>query len=116
MLALPDKRFTFDAPRSRTPLAHLIEDHTSSLPPLLRNRAHLEEWATYVEGLRPGSADRAAWIEAQLRDGYSVHNHVWIPIDILRLLQWLDRETNAHYVIRRFANTSPFTNEFILLL
>lgn len=59
---------------------------------------------------------RTAWIERQLRDGYAVHNHVWIPIDLLAVLAWLDRETAAHYEVIRFANTSPLTNEFVFLL
>lgn len=116
MLALPDKRFTFDAGRNRTTLAHLIEDHRSDVPPLLRNRCHLEEWATHVENLAPGSKERESWIQTKLAKGYSVHNHVWIPVDILTLLAWLNRETTAHYQVLRLANTSPLTNEFILLL
>lgn len=115
MLALPDKRFTFDASRPRTTLFHLIDDHASSAPPLVRNRAHLEEWAEHVEHLRPGSPEHAQWIEGQLRDGYAVHNHVWIPRDIVELITWLSRN-GAPLRIERFANTSPLTNEFVFLL
>ena len=111
MLALPDKRFTFDAKRKRTTLAHLLEDHASTAPPAVRNRAHLDEWAEHVEKLRPGTEEHKKWIEQQLRDGYAVHNHVWIPRDILDLIEWL-----AQWRIERFANTSPLTNEFIFLL
>lgn len=116
MLALPDKRFTFDAPRARTPLAHLIEDHRSADPPHVRNRMHLDEWATHVEQLAEGSAERKVWIEKQLQSGYAVHNHVWIAADLVELLEWMNRETTAHWALERLANTSPFTNEFILLL
>lgn len=116
MLALPDKRFTFDAHRRRTSLDHLVADHRSSEPPGIRNRDHLEEWATHVERLPPGSSERTIWIEEQLRSGYSVHNHVWIPTDILELIEWLNRNASTRWNLRRFANTSPLTNEFILLL
>jgi len=115
MLALPDKRFTFDAKRRRTTLAHLLEDHASTAPPAVRNRAHLDEWAEHVEKLRPGTAEYAAWIEQQLRDGYAVHNHVWIPRDVLDLVEWI-ANNRAPMHIERFANTSPLTNEFIFLL
>lgn len=115
MLALPDKRFTFDATRPRTPLPHLLSDHSSDAPPAVRNRRHLDEWAEHVEGLRRGSSEHARWIEQQLRDGYAVHNHVWIPRDILDVLDWL-ASNDAPLRIERFANTSPLTNEFIFLL
>jgi SAM-dependent methyltransferase len=115
MLALPDKRFTFDAKRRRTSLEHLLADHASTLPPSVRNRPHLEEWAEHVEGLRRGSPEYAAWIDQQLRAGYTVHNHVWIPRDILDLLE-RTAQYGAPFRIVRFANTSPLTNEFIFLL
>lgn len=116
MLTLPDKRFTFDAHRRRTPLSHLVADHQSREPPELRNRDHLEDWATHVESLPHGSSERATWIEAQLRSGYSVHNHVWIPTDIVELVEWLNRTSTTRWNLLRFANTSPLTNEFILML
>lgn len=116
MLALPDKRFTFDAHRERTSLEHLLADHESSEPPGVRNRAHLEDWATHVEGLRPGTDERARWLDSQLRSGYSVHNHVWTPADILALIEWMNHSENARWNLERFSDTSPLTNEFILLL
>jgi hypothetical protein len=115
MLALPDKRLTFDAKRRRMTLAHLLEDHASTAPPAVRNRAHLDEWAEHVEKLRPGTAEHKKWIEQQLRDGYAVHNHVWIPRDVLELVEWI-ANNRAPMHIERFANTSPLTNEFIFLL
>ncbi len=115
MIALPDKRFTFDATRQRTPFHHLLADHASIDPPSVRNRGHLDEWAEHVERLRPGSPEHAQWIDRQLRDGYAVHNHVWIPRDILELIAWLSRN-GAPLRVERFANTSPLTNEFLLLL
>jgi SAM-dependent methyltransferase len=114
MLALPDKRFTFDAPRRRTTLEHLRADHASDEPAALRNRVHLEDWGEHVEGLRRGSLEYDRWIDEQLAAGYAVHNHVWIPRDIVALIAWVAR--TAPLRIERVANTSPLTNEFIFLL
>lgn len=111
MLALPDKRFTFDAPRERTALAHLIEDSASRSDPRERNYAHLLEWAEHVEKLRPGSAEWQRFVDESLARGYAVHNHVWIARDIFELLRW----TGGWRVVA-FRNTSVFTDEFLLLL
>ena len=45
LVSLPDKRYTFDYSRKRTPLAHLEDDHHSSAAPQVRNECHLLEWA-----------------------------------------------------------------------
>jgi len=111
MLTLPDKRFTFDAPRKRTSLQHLIDDSRATSDPRERNYAHLVEWATHVEKLSPGSDEWRRWIDDHYARGYAVHNHVWIARDILRLLIW-----SGGWQVAAFRNTSVLTNEFILIL
>jgi SAM-dependent methyltransferase len=111
MLALPDKRFTFDAPRKRTMLAHLIADAESRSDPRDRNYAHLEEWATHVEKLPRDSPEWRQWVDDQYARGYAVHNHVWIARDVLELLAHL-----GGWSVVAFRNTSVFTSEFILVL
>lgn len=116
LMAVPDKRLTFDHARARTPLAHLIADHASPLPPSERNRDHLLEWAEHVEGLDPGSAAFAEWTARQLRDGYAVHNHVWVAQDVLRLLHHLSTAEETAFDLLAWRNASIRRNEFILLL
>jgi predicted SAM-dependent methyltransferase len=111
MLTLPDKRFTFDAPRKRTTLQHLMDDYRSASDPRERNYSHLVEWATHVEKLTPGSDEWRRWIDDNYARGYAVHNHVWIARDILELLIWL-----GGWQVLAFNNTSVLTNEFILIL
>ena len=111
MLALPDKRFTFDAPRERTTLAHLIADSQSKDDPRERNYAHLEEWATHVEKLAPESPEWRSWIDGQYARGYAVHNHVWVALDVVRLIRYL-----GGWSVIAFRNTPVVTNEFILML
>ena len=81
--------FTFDAPRRRTTLAHLIADADSKSDPRDRNYAHLEEWATHVEKLPRGSDEWRRWVDEQYVRGYAVHNHVWVARDVLSLLAYL---------------------------
>jgi SAM-dependent methyltransferase len=111
MMALPDKRFTFDAPRARTTLAHLIEDSRTATDPRDRNYVHLQEWATHVEGLTPESDAWHAWVGTQYANGYAVHNHVWIAKDVLELVAHV-----GGWSVVAFRNTSVFTNEFVLIL
>ena len=111
MLALPDKRFTFDAPRKRTTLAHLIADAEAKNDPRDRNYAHLEEWATHVEKLPRGSEEWRRWVDDQYARGYAVHNHVWIARDVLSLLAYL-----GGWSVVAFRNTSVLTNEFVLVM
>ncbi len=116
MMALPDKRFTFDHGRQRTSLAHLVSDHNSDRPAQQLNRCHLLEWAEHVEHLVPGTSEFDRWVSAQLAQGYSVHNHVWVAQDVFELLRWLNRHTRAAFALEKWCNSSPLRGEFILLL
>jgi len=116
MMAVPDKRFTFDHRRLRTPLAHLVSDHHSARPAHELNKCHLLEWAEHVERLAPGTPEFERWVSAQLAQGYSVHNHVWVAQDLLELVRWLNQHTRAIYSLTKWSNSSPLRGEFILLL
>jgi SAM-dependent methyltransferase len=116
MLAVPDKRYIFDFSRRRTSLSHLEADHVSTAPPEDRNACHLREWAEHVERLVPGTAAFDAWMETQMGHGYSVHNHVWVIQDILKLIRHLGACHAVHFRLRTWSNTSLLGNEFVLLL
>lgn len=116
LISLPDKRYTFDHRRKRTPLAHLEEDHHSTLDPQLRNDGHLLEWAEHVERLQPGSAAFEEWVADQRRRGFAVHNHVWVLQDLLALLAHLRDAYGVTFELVRWSNTSFLGNEFNVLL
>jgi SAM-dependent methyltransferase len=115
-MAIPDKRYTFDRRRPRTPLAHLISDYQSTLPAQELNKGHLLEWAEHVEQLAPGSADFERWVSEQLEHGYSVHNHVWVAQDILEMLHWMNGHQHVRFALERWCNSSPLRAEIIVLL
>lgn len=91
VLVLPDKRRTFDAPRERTSLRHLVLDHRQ--PPdhperRRRDFAAYREWVQLAKRLRtPAQVD--FWARLLQRAGYSIHFHCWIPEDLRELFAHL---------------------------
>jgi SAM-dependent methyltransferase len=84
--AVPDKRYTFDFRRPRTPLSHVIADYENG--PTGSRQAHYLEWARLVyEGSEApddeAARDRAAQLESE---GYSIHFHVWTQADLMEVM------------------------------
>jgi SAM-dependent methyltransferase len=74
--AVPDKRYTFDFRRPRTPLSHVVSDHEKG--PEASRSDHYLEWVLLVGGPR-----NAQELEAE---GYSIHFHVWTQADLVELM------------------------------
>ena len=84
--AVPDKRYTFDFRRPRTPLSHVIADHKDGGH--ASRREHYLEWvraglAGFVGPHEDGVQRRAEQLEAER---YSIHFHVWTQTDLLELM------------------------------
>ena len=93
--AVPDKRYTFDFRRDRTPLQHVIEDHRHGPE---RSRAeHYLQWASFVrEGTGPPSELQAQAYAHQLEaEDYSIHFHVWTASDLTELMLHIQAEHNG---------------------
>ena len=86
LITLPDARHSFDAPRERTTVEHLLRDHEEG-PHVSRER-HYEEWATLIEG-RTG-ADVAARVAEYASTDAHHHFHVWELTDFLALMRALN--------------------------
>lgn len=84
--AVPDKRYTFDFRRPRTPLAHVIDDHEHG--PELSRHEHYLEWQRLVSEphLKPEDPELIARAEAVEAEGYSIHFHVWTQADLVELM------------------------------
>ena len=81
-LAVPDRRRTFDAVRSRTPLAHHLRDHEEG--PAWSRRDHYRDWVRLVERFDEADVEaRAAQLAAE---GASIHFHVWELEDFVTLV------------------------------
>lgn len=87
-LAIPDKRFTFDARRQVTTIEHLKRDHDSG--PRGSREEHFRDWSRHVEGAAEGDVEAVA--EALLQSGYSIHYHAWTQIELLELIVTLRRD------------------------
>jgi SAM-dependent methyltransferase len=83
VLAVPDRRHSFDRTRPATPLAHVVRDHRDG--PQGSREEHYLEWARAVEG-RTGD-DAPARAEELRRARYSIHFHVWDHDALAELLE-----------------------------
>lgn len=108
-VAVPDKRRTFDRDRPVTSLSHLIDDHEQG--PERSLRGHLEEWARLVD--RVPTERVAPWAHQLLRTGYSIHYHVWSPLELLELIVWLERDGALPFAPELFLQRKE---EMILIL
>jgi predicted SAM-dependent methyltransferase len=81
-VAVPDARHTYDAPRSRTTIEHVLRDHRDG--PHTSRQGHYEEWARILEGKPEGLvAERTAEFA---REDARLHFHVWELEGFLTLL------------------------------
>lgn len=85
-LTLPDARESFDAPRQRTSVEHLLRDHAEGAH--VSRREHYEECARFIEGHRGDVLDRRV-TEMEAED-LRPHFHVWDPLGFAALLAALD--------------------------
>lgn len=100
-LVLPDKRHTFDSPRQRTPLKHLVDDHHQPMGTAERDRRDFlayREWARISRELRT-EAQTDYWAELLRRARYNIHFHCWIPEDIRDLFHHLAAEEATPFEI-----------------
>lgn len=92
-LAVPDKRYTFDADRPVTPTDHVVRDHREG--PEGSRRGHYEEWARLVDK----AAEPEAHATALLERGYSIHFHAWTQRELLDLLATAAEELGLDFDI-----------------
>ena len=110
-LIVPDKRVTFDRRRPRTLLEHLIADYRR--PSVERDYEHYIDYAVHVHHASTQSAVAEADRLAQAN--YSIHFHVFIPDDIVRLLEWV-RQNVCPIQVEEGPAAEPDGDEFHLLI
>jgi len=86
LLKVPDKRYTFDAKRSRTPLARLIEEYRC--PETLDLRAHYSDWSENIGGLSPGTPEFEQDVDALMHQKYGIHFNVWTDEDVGEMIDF----------------------------
>lgn len=107
-LAIPDKRYTFDADRPVTPIEHVLRDDREGSA--WSRSQHYDEWTRLVKKVQ-GDAQ----IERQTRElmerQASIHFHVWTQVEMLELIHTV-RRSHAFEVELIFKRD----NEVIMIL
>jgi SAM-dependent methyltransferase len=114
LLRVPDKRYTFDKRRARTPLARLVSEDSD--PNLLDRRNHYADWVAHVGGLRPESPEFTETLEDLMRRDYSIHFHVWTDEDIHEILDFTRAQGGLNWNSVVFWRARPYRKETTVLL
>lgn len=114
LLRVPDKRFTFDAKRERTPLAHLLREHEQ--PESFDKRAHFVDWVQGVTEHRPGTPQFEQTLNHSLNIDYSIHYHVWTTEDLRELLTHTQNAMKLAWTPLVFWGAHFYRKETIVLL
>lgn len=106
-LALPDKRFTFDARRPLTTFEHLLRDYREG-----------GEWSRFghheeVHRLIFGITDEKQ-VRRHMETMADTHYHVWTQIEMLEMVVRLRRELAFDFELETFLNHPPL--EAILII
>lgn len=100
-LRIPDKRKTFDKSRERTKLSHLIEDFKKNIP--VNDTTHIED---HNKNSSPPRQEMHPYI----------HNHVWIPGDIVELFDYIHKNHIPLKIIRYNENTCKNAQDFWIII
>jgi SAM-dependent methyltransferase len=110
-LVVPDKRRMFDERRVRTTLEHVVLDYRE--PSADRDFDHYLDYAGFVHHK---TGDDAIAEAHRLRDtGFSIHFHVFLPQDVVRMVEWIGANLAAVSIVEGPA-LSPAADEFHILL
>lgn len=114
LLKIPDKRYTFDTRRQRTPLQHLIAEDGD--PSLFDKRAHFEDWVEHVVGRARGSDEFNRERDHLMHIDYSIHYHVWTDEDVRELIDYSRQAMNLRWRPVLFFQAQFYRKECIVLL
>lgn len=105
-LSVPDKRYCFDQHRPVTPIDHLLRDYREG--PAWSRAQHFHEWAVFVNLGYTNEKDSHGdpRVEEQhdrlMAMDYSIHYHVWTPLEILELMVTLKKTLNWNFEVELF--------------
>lgn len=114
LLRVPDKRYTFDKDRARTPLARLIDEYndTSRFQP----RDHFADWVTHVGNRPPGTPEFDRTVDDLMGRNYSIHFHVWIDEDLREMVDFTRTEWRFRWEPVVFWGARIYRKEITILL
>jgi SAM-dependent methyltransferase len=114
LLRVPDKRYTFDRGRDRTPLGRLSKEDDN--PQLFEPRRHYADWVERVGGIHAGRPEFDATVDDLIRRDYSIHFHVWIDEDIREIVNLSRGAWNCDWDAVAFWKARFYRKETTVLL
>lgn len=88
-LAVPDKRFTFDADRPATTIEHLVLDLTTGAEQ--SRLGHFQEWVRYVSKIHDAVRFDDE-VQRLMEMQYSIHFHSWNQREMVELLLYVQQQ------------------------
>jgi SAM-dependent methyltransferase len=114
LLRVPDKRFTFDVHRTRTPLEHLIEEYKS--PESFDKDAHYADWVVHVVGHKSDDPKFDQQMQILLKQDYSIHYHVWTDEDVRQIVEYTQQNWGFDWRMALFWRAHFYRKEAVVLL
>ncbi len=114
LLKVPDKRYTFDLHRSRTSLAHLLNEHQN--PDQFDSRAHYADWVEKGGGQDSSTPGFDQAVQDLMERNYSIHFHVWIDEDVRELLNFTRQNWQLEWEPVVFWGAHFYRKEITVLL
>lgn len=111
-LAVPDKRFIFDADRPITKLDHVLKDYFDG--PLWSRRTHFWEYAYYVN--KKLGKELEEQINHLMALNYSIHFHCWTQVELLDLILYLEKDLKFNFKMEEFVYERDLRKEYIIIL
>lgn len=112
-MAVPDKRYTFDADRPVTSFEHVLRDYREE--PEWSRRQHFEEWVTMVNKVQ-GKDQVEAQVHRLMSMNYSIHYHVWRQVDVNELLTRAIKELDFPFSIELVYRSYERDREVVFIL
>jgi SAM-dependent methyltransferase len=114
LLKVPDKRYTFDSRRSRTPLTHLLAEH--EYPDLFDWRSHYAEFVENVHGRKPVEPELSQAAADLERAKFNIHYHTWIDADLREIIDYTCKVWRFDWHTVIFWNAHFYRKETVALL
>jgi len=112
-LTVPDKRYTFDAPRTVTPVQHLIKEYREGTD--WSRHMHAEEYARDALNIADAADLKEKTKEILASGGNSdMHWHVWTQDEILEIILALKQEVGLSFETELFFRNGDFEVIFLL--
>jgi SAM-dependent methyltransferase len=114
VMKVPDKRYSFDSRRNRTPLQHLVDEHES--PSTFDKRAHFADWVEHVVGKERGSVPWEHETQRLMEMDSSIHYHVWIDEDVRDLVDYTRDAMNINWRVVLFLPARVYRKESVVVM